>query len=250
MKILFLDCDGTIRQPKSGSTFISSPEDQEIVEGVQEAVATYKNSGYTIIGITNQGGVAAGHKSLESAIKEQQLTLSLIPDLDFIYFAPTYDGLICWRVDRKDETEIRQISVEEFDSFRKPGAGMLNLALKFYGTSPQDCLMVGDRPEDKQAAIAAGVRFMWAQDWNSPPKRETENDYSDLMDVDYPLPDPSWDYSKIYDDCQRSKTELEKLIHYMSQVENATPETDSEVKARLDQIGQRLNQTRRSMDEQ
>ena len=239
MKILFLDCDGTIRQPKSGSTFINSPEDQEIIEGVQEAVLVYKNSGYTIIGITNQGGVASGHKSLESAIIEQQVTLGLLPSLDFIYFAPTYDGLVCWRIDRKDETEIKQLSTEEFDSFRKPGAGMLNLALKFYEVSPKDCLMIGDRPEDEQAATSAGMPFAWAKDWRE----------QSFGSNDYPVADPAWDYSRIYSDCQQAKSKLERLINYMSQIENATPETDAEVKAQLDQIGQQLNQTRRFMDD-
>lgn len=168
-KILFLDCDGTIRRPKSGAKFINAPEDQEIIEGVHEVIAHYKSLGFLPIGVTNQGGVASGHKSLSSARKEQRYTLELLPELDFIYFAPTYDGLICWKVARNISTEIKQQSIEEFSSFRKPGAGMLNLGLRFYNIEPSKCLMVGDRPEDEQAAIVASVPFMWAEDfWKSP----------------------------------------------------------------------------------
>lgn len=164
-KILFLDCDGTIRRPKSGAKFISNPEDQEIIGGVSEAIAHYKSLGFTPIGVTNQGGVAAGHKSLEEAIEEQCITLELLPELELIYFAPNYDGLICWKISRSASTEIKQQSIEEFGSFRKPGAGMLNLALRFYNAQPQDCLMVGDRTEDEVAAATALVPFMWAHDW-------------------------------------------------------------------------------------
>ena len=39
---------------------------------------------------------------------------------------------------------------------------MLRLAMKRYGVSdPKECLMIGDRPEDKQAAEAAGMEFEW-----------------------------------------------------------------------------------------
>ena len=39
MKLLVLDKDGTIVRPKSGHTFIQSPEDQVLIEGVAEAIA-------------------------------------------------------------------------------------------------------------------------------------------------------------------------------------------------------------------
>ncbi|YAF99498.1 MAG: hypothetical protein AB3A66_29745 (plasmid) [Nodularia sp. CChRGM 3473] len=67
-KILFLDLDGTVRRTKSGKTFINTPLDQEIIPGVTEAISHY--SDHYLIGITNQGGVAAGKKSLEDAIAE------------------------------------------------------------------------------------------------------------------------------------------------------------------------------------
>lgn len=38
-KILFLDLDGTVRKSKSGATFINDPYDQELIPGVEEAIA-------------------------------------------------------------------------------------------------------------------------------------------------------------------------------------------------------------------
>ncbi len=43
---------------------------------------------------------------------------------------------------------------------RKPDPGMLLLAINWYEVSEDDCLMVGDRDEDQQAAQAAGVQFI------------------------------------------------------------------------------------------
>ena len=44
---------------------------------------------------------------------------------------------------------------------------MLNLPLKFLGVQPEDCWMVGDRSEDEQAAITAGVNFCPADIWRA-----------------------------------------------------------------------------------
>lgn len=46
-KILFVDCDGTIREPKSGAKFIQSPDDQQIIKGADAAIARWFNEGYT-----------------------------------------------------------------------------------------------------------------------------------------------------------------------------------------------------------
>ncbi len=39
VKILFLDLDGTVRETKSGNTFINNPCDQKLISGVEEAIA-------------------------------------------------------------------------------------------------------------------------------------------------------------------------------------------------------------------
>jgi len=40
---------------------------------------------------------------------------------------------------------------------------MLNLAIHIH--QPDKALMVGDRPEDQAAALAAGIQFQHAQSW-------------------------------------------------------------------------------------
>lgn len=70
----------------------------------------------------------------------------------------------------------------------------------------------------------------------------------ELLNANYPIPDPAWDYNRIYHECQKAKQALEDLILYMSEFENASAESDIEIKVRLDAVGQQLNQTRRMMD--
>lgn len=48
---------------------------------------------------------------------------------------------------------------------RKPNPGMLMNAISNAKVKPVETLMVGDRPEDKEAARRAGCDFMWAWDF-------------------------------------------------------------------------------------
>lgn len=170
-KFLFLDCDGTIRQPLGGSKFISHPRDQRIIPGADIAIAHYHRQGYLCIGATNQGGVASGYKSLEDTIVEQRYTLKLFPQLSAIYLCPDYEGLICWKVTRDGEQKVSnhqrvtELMVHEPYNFRKPGAGMMMLASIEFEGSLEESIMVGDRPEDEAAAANAGVNFLWADAW-------------------------------------------------------------------------------------
>jgi D-glycero-D-manno-heptose 1,7-bisphosphate phosphatase len=94
-----VDMDGTIREPLSGRQYFQHPKDQSQIEGAVSALRAYKDD-WLIIGITNQGGVEAGYKSLQDCIKEQQYTLQLFPELKEIYFCPDFAGKKCFRVTR------------------------------------------------------------------------------------------------------------------------------------------------------
>lgn len=168
-KLLLLDCDGTIREPLSGAKFISHPRDQKIIPGADKAISHYYSKGWSIVGITNQGGVAAGFKSLEDAIAEQEYTLELFPEIGFIYFCPDFEGNHCWEVSKTSFASFpADFAGKEFiGKFRKPNPGMLEVAIMMARALKPECLYVGDRPEDEQAATAAGIRFQWADMWRT-----------------------------------------------------------------------------------
>ncbi len=179
-KLLVLDKDGTLVRPKSGNTFVQRPEDQELIEGVAEAIQRYVADGWTIAIASNQGGVAAGYKSLDDAIVEMQFCLRLCKSIGLTYgFLCPDDGGSCVKVERHHgENDGRrfinsgrglwQIHDAPFKGkYRKPDNGMLLLAKEvlFFGAEVNQKLMIGDRPEDQGAAQAAGFDFMWVEDW-------------------------------------------------------------------------------------
>lgn len=168
MKLILLDKDGTIINPKSGNKFVQTPWDQELIAGVKEAIAHYHSSGWTIAIISNQGGVSAGHKTLNNTILEMRFCLELFPEIEEAYFCPDFEGMECYRVWRNDfiHYDADNYTVWEVGvrgQFRKPKPGMLKLAQHIH--VPDECWMVGDRPEDEQAADSAGINFMWADIW-------------------------------------------------------------------------------------
>lgn len=161
ISLLLLDLDGTVREPLDGHKFIRRPHAQRIIAEAKGAVVYYHQQGWKIVGITNQAGVAAGKKSLSSCIKEQEYTLTLLPQMEEIYFCPDFQGTRCFGVTRREVKDYSQYP--QSGTFRKPGDGMLKLAVQVH--QADHSLMVGDRPEDRAAALAAGIRFQQAQSW-------------------------------------------------------------------------------------
>ena len=166
-KLLLLDMDGTVREPASGEKFIQHPLDQKIMHGADIAIALADAQGWFIIGITNQGGVAAGKKSLRDCVEEQVYTIKLLPVIHKIYFCPDFDGKELGCVYR---TSYTVFSPPGYSSFRKPGAGMIEYAIDTHTVG--ECLFVGDRPEDEQAAASAGIKFLWADAWRAASRLE------------------------------------------------------------------------------
>lgn len=174
-KVLILDMDGTIRHPISNPDgFILHPKDQVLFEGAIAAMKQFIRKGFTIIGASNQAGVAAGKKSLEDCIAEQAYTLELAYEADVeiaeILFCPDYEGNICLSVDgskiaHNDYSE----QYKDCAPFRKPSGGMIKVA-RFLHENPfedNEIIFVGDRAEDEQAAKAANVQFIHATEWRS-----------------------------------------------------------------------------------
>jgi len=168
-KVLLVDIDGTLTQPISSANFGRHPKDYKAIPEAKNAIAYFKSQGCAIAGISNQGGVASGHKSLNDCHEEQKFKLGLFPELSFILYCTDFEGRECWFQDFYGNAiamHDRDYYLNYSRSFRKPNAGMVHVALDqlIFSDKPR-VLFVGDRSEDVECAINAQVKFMEAVDW-------------------------------------------------------------------------------------
>ena len=155
---LCLDLDGTVRRSKKGR-FINMPEDILLYEGVEEIIWGYREQGYLVCGITNQGGVAFNFKTEEDVLAELQATRALFEKdpFDTIKYSPKHPGGLGEPYNHRS-------------LLRKPYYGMLvECELKFWEEKIiidwDESIFVGDREEDKLCAEAAGLKFVWAEEF-------------------------------------------------------------------------------------
>lgn len=153
--VLYCDIDGTIRHGKDElGKFVNTAEDVVVFDGVADLLWSYKNLGWRIIGVSNQGGIALGHLTMDdcfAAMGETQRQCRLAFDKIVFCAHSPFDERGC--------------------PCRKPGTAMVTNSRDWlfqqYGESyPWHLgLFVGDRPEDETCAANAGLPFMWAQEW-------------------------------------------------------------------------------------
>lgn len=115
---------------------------------------------------TIEGLYKARYKSIEDARAEMAFALKLA-NIRIGFFCPDMDGSTLQIVDwHGNGNKADRYGTTDWDGqFRKPSPGMLLHIAAWAGNAASDCLMVGDRPEDQGAAQAAGIDFMWAEDW-------------------------------------------------------------------------------------
>lgn len=155
--MLAIDADGTIRKSKSGSEFITDPSDQEAIEGTLDFLKAVKKQGHRIYVVTNQGGVARGYKTLETALMEQRITLDLFPMISAICMADDYKTSNFWLVTRLGEQKVRgPLGVKA----RKPAPGMLKYLESLLYQPKQSYWMVGNSEDDAGTAENAGWDYL------------------------------------------------------------------------------------------
>lgn len=153
-KVLVLDFDGTIRRSKSGKTFIEGPEDIELIPGVEKLIWRYRQMGWLIMGLSNQGGVAHGFKSWQKCQIEMEQTWELFRPSN-----PFHAVKWCMH-DPKGRVE----PYNHRSLGRKPDIGLLfefecEAYREGYIVDWDNSLFVGDRPEDEECARRAGIPF-------------------------------------------------------------------------------------------
>ncbi len=144
-RAVLLDRDGVLNLDAG---YTHRPEDFRFVPGAPEAVAWLNHAGWLAIVVTNQSGIGRGYYS-EAEFHEftRWIEAALAGHgarLDATYYCPHHPseakGAYCIRC-----------------GCRKPAPGMLRAALADFGLDARDCVMVGDRPSDLEAAAACGI---------------------------------------------------------------------------------------------
>lgn len=134
---IFLDRDGVLNRERGDYTY--KLEHFEILDGVKEAIQLAKESGFLLIVITNQGGVAKGLYTLNDVMLCHDFLQSETNySIDDIYVAPMHP------------------SVSE-SLLRKPDSLMFEKAIAKYNIDPQTSWMIGDSERDLIAAAKVGI---------------------------------------------------------------------------------------------
>lgn len=165
--ILFLDLDGTVRlgPAELNGKFVNEPADVELFDGMTDLLKSYKERGWRIVAISNQGGIALGHATENGIARSMQETNRLCANL--------FD-LMLWCTHHPDAKGDEFATTEEKSICfcRKPRIGYVVSAFIQLSQQhpnemyrPYDCLFVGDMDSDKECAENANIPFMWAGDW-------------------------------------------------------------------------------------
>lgn len=153
-RLLIFGVDKTLVIPKSDNRFRHGADDWQWLPGRRERLTLLHSEGLQIGFASNQGGVAFGFLDPDAIANELYrmaaeigVTDHNMVRMDFYHpdgTIPRYKG-DSWR--------------------RKPKPGMLLDLMAYTGTSFKKTLMIGDMPEDEEAAKKAMTHFMWANEF-------------------------------------------------------------------------------------
>lgn len=152
--VLFVDLDGTVRAGYDElGRFVNGPDDVLVFGEAVERMRAWRAEGGRVVAVTNQAGVAIGYMSSEdNAMAERETVRQADGQIDVVLtctHAPA-QGCFC----------------------RKPEPGLIYqgwLRVEAMWSTPfrDECRMVGDRPEDREAAARAGIAFIDAVQWRA-----------------------------------------------------------------------------------
>jgi HAD superfamily hydrolase (TIGR01662 family) len=114
---------------------------------------------------SNQGGVAAGHKTIKHLYLEAGFLNGLIGFPLLQLYCPCLESRAENELVIIDGCGHTQHIPSAFHRYRKPRPGMLLKAKELIAPEAQFALFVGDRDEDEDAAARAGWSFCWANDF-------------------------------------------------------------------------------------
>ncbi len=139
---VFVDKDGTLVE---NVPYNVDPARISLTAGAADGVHALARSGYRVIVVSNQPGIALGKFTTPALEKVEERLRQLVP-LDGFYYCPhaPQDGCEC----------------------RKPASGMLERAAREHGLCLHESWMIGDILDDVEAGRRAGCRTVLLDNGN------------------------------------------------------------------------------------
>lgn len=150
-KLIIFDKDGTLMTKKGGGDppIPNHVDEQVPLPGVIEKCDELREAGHTLAIASNQGGVAFGFLTEREAGELMEHARTMIGAESYLYCVHHPEGIIA------------KYAIE--CNCRKPAPGMITLLMQHLGFDANNTIFVGDMDSDRQAAEAAGIRFVWAE---------------------------------------------------------------------------------------
>lgn len=173
-KIIFIDLDGTLINPKSKNTFPQGVWDMEFNFNVFNQLKKLQPAAIFII--SNQGGISLEIVSKNYFVAKFMYVIASLQE--YISYKDTFTlvaGQFCESNDKENE-------------FRKPNIGMLNALLTQFSEkicreiNKEDCLMIGDMDSDKETANNFQIDYIDVKDFE---KLNIENSTYKILDKEF-----------------------------------------------------------------
>lgn len=162
-KCVFLDRDGVIN--KDYVDYVYSLDRLELLPGVKDALVSIKDSGYLLIVITNQSGIAKGLYTREDMhVCHEAIQKDCENVIDAFYYAPWHPSVTG-------------------SLTRKPGSLMFEKAIAKYNVDVDQSWMVGDKDRDLVPAAKLGLRTIQVDHDDSPTADFKTHDLSEAINV-------------------------------------------------------------------
>ena len=145
-RVIFLDRDGTLNEEVH---YLHKKEDLRLIEGAADALCRFRKSGYRLVVVTNQAGVARGYYQEEDVkLLHEYMNEILRPlgaEIDCFFYCPHHP----------------EHGIGEYKkncSCRKPDIGMFEQAEQYFQVDKAHSWMIGDKLIDVEAGKRFGVR--------------------------------------------------------------------------------------------
>lgn len=155
--LYIFDKDGTLVGSPDSKRPANTAQEQILLPGVAEKIAQLRAEGNQIAIASNQGGVAWGFLTEEQAQVLIDDCIAKVGGVDAWGWCP-HDP----RAAGKPRSNPRFATS---CTCRKPDTGLLDYCITHVDADRSATVFVGDQESDRQAAVRAGITFVWAKDF-------------------------------------------------------------------------------------